>query len=49
MKTSDPRSPLDEFVNPNRKKKKSKTFKGLTGKQLEIDYDYFSNDNDGPV
>ena len=47
MKTSDPRSPFDEFINPNKNKKKknSKVFKGLTGKQLDI----FHDRNDGPV
>ena len=47
MKTSDPRSPFDEFINPNKKKTKQngKVFKGLTGKQLDI----FGQDNDGPV
>ena len=47
MKTSDPRSPFDEFINPNKKKKNKngKVFKGLTGKQLDI----FGQDNNGPV
>ena len=47
MKTSDPRGPFDEFINPNKKKNKKngKVFKGLTGKQLDI----FHDRNDGPV
>tara|TARA_R100001015_G_C4614744_1_gene170650 strand:- start:131 stop:268 length:138 start_codon:yes stop_codon:yes gene_type:complete len=45
MKTSNPAGPFDEFINPNKKKKKSKVFKGLTGKQLDI----FGQDNNGPV
>ena len=46
MKTSNPAGPYDEFINPNKKKKKkSKVFKGLTGKQLDI----FGQDNNGPV
>ena len=47
MKTSNPAGPFDEFINPNKKKKKTnnKIFKGLTGKQLDI----FRDRNDGPV
>ena len=39
MKTSNPAGPFDEFINPNKKKKKKngKVFKGLTGTQLNLD------------
>ena len=51
METSDPRSPFDIFKNPNNVKKKKnkngKVFKGLTGKQLDLDI--FTGGNNGPV
>ena len=39
MKTSNPAGPFDEFINPNKNKKRKngKVFKGLTGKQLNLD------------